>query len=68
MILTTYKYIKKWNTNFSVLFQKLENSVSFILFDIIYFSFNYLSLTKPKWINVIGIHPYDFDFYLKDKV
>jgi len=68
MILTTYKYIKKKNTNFSVLFQKLEKGISFILFNIVYFSFNYLSLTKPKLINVIGIHPYDFDYYLKDKV
>ncbi len=66
MILTTYKYIKKWNINFPVLFQKLETRVYIILFNIVYFSFNYFSLTKPKLINIIGMHPYDF--YLKDKV
>jgi len=48
MILTTYKYIRKRNTNFPVLFQKLESSISFILFNIVYFSFNYFSLTKTK--------------------
>jgi len=64
MILTTYKYIKNRNTNFPVLFQKLESSRFIFLFNIVYFSFNYLS--KAKLINVIGIHPYDFD--LKDKV
>ena len=68
MILTTYKYIKNRNINFSVLFQKLENYLYIILFNIVYLSFNYFSLTKPILINIRDIHPYDFDFYLKDKV
>ncbi len=66
MILTTYKYIEKWNTNFSVLFRKLENGTFFTLLNIVYFSFNYLSLTKPKLIHVIGASPHDC--YLKDNV
>lgn len=48
MILTTYKYIKKWNTTFLVLFQKLENKISPFIFNRLYFSFNYFSLTKTK--------------------
>ena len=67
MILKTYKYIKNRNAIYSVLFQKLEGIFHIILFNVVYFSFNYLSLTKPEIINLIGVYPYDY-YFLKDKV